>query len=365
VCSTGGGVGGGWADGLVRAVVLVGVGGTDVESEAVVADLTRVLRRFAYEGVQPVVLVLDKTKLDGLRDEFTPVVIERVSVGMDDRWSLSGADGWMVHSVTALTGALFDLADGLPSVPSGYQLPSVLLDWLAVSDPPAIERYLREHLAELRSPSVVAQMDVVAFEDAGVHRTVLNLLHRHRDAADPVGTRFVPGHSGSRSVIAPVQVRGPVPVTFVIDYLSPQRTLEQRKAWNDQLVQLVDVRTPRQIARTGIRGLDVEEMLALAVNTRDQISGELDTHFSRGMATVFSRLAEVLRMSQQTAAGPITTTSRWQNLIMPIATCDLSPAARYIVIHQACALRNRLIATGRNEHAALVRLVTDSISKCN
>jgi hypothetical protein len=131
------------------------------------------------------------------------------------------------------------------------------------------------------------------------------------------------------------------------------------------LVRLVDLRAPEEIAKTGVRGLAVEEMIALATNTHDEIPGEAEAYFSEGLAVVFAGLGKVLRMSQQKAAGPVTSTPEWYDLLKVVATCKLSPAARQIVIHQFDVVRSMLRDVGRGDHVLLVKPLTDAVGHCS
>ncbi|MFG1608837.1 hypothetical protein, partial [Actinoplanes sp. NPDC049265] len=354
-----------WAADMSRPVVVVGSPdrpGPDGERR-LIDGLTRVLRSFAYAGAQPLVLTLDATKLKPLWTTFRPVVIARTSDGIDDMFVLYDADGTPLRSARQVTGEMFRHADARPFVPTEHELPPVLLDWLARTDPEAIERFLRDHLTELLAAA--GKLDLIPYHEAGVHRTVLNLVRRNGGPADPAGPRFVPVPSGHRDEIAPLQLDRGVPETFAVDYLTPKRSLDDRKAWNDQLVRLVDLREPEEIDGTGVRGLSVAEMLALVSGVRDALPDPLDARHSVGLTVAFTGLAEVLRMPAEVAtASDLMTSRRWHDLIMPIATCDLSPAGRQIVIHQFDAVQGRLRAGRRDAYADLVRVVADTVGKC-
>jgi hypothetical protein len=330
----------GWTAGMVRPVVLMGPVG-EADRQVMVDDVLRVLRRAAYAGVQPVVHVVQGAQFPGLgkalesvRDDLKVVTIEPVTAGLHDGWAVIAADGTQVATAAGVDAQLFEMADQLPFIGTRHELAPVLRDWLAITEPSAIADYLREHVAQISAPALIWRLNQLPVEDAGLHRMILRLLQ----------------HSG-----------GPAE-TFAVDYLTVKRSLHERKEWNDQLIQLLDLRHPEDITRTGVQGLTVDEMLVLAANTRDDVPGEVN--FSRGLATVFTALAKVLLMSQDKAAGPITTTAEWRSLLKSVATCNVSPVARQILIYQLDTLRYRLSDLRRVAHAALVRLMTDAIGDC-
>ncbi|MFG1607593.1 hypothetical protein, partial [Actinoplanes sp. NPDC049265] len=352
---------------MPRPLVLLGSAKGEAEQKKLADDLTRALRWSAQEAVQPVVHVLPEADFPELKDtieksraNFKTVTVQRVSLGLNDKWALFGPDG--VEAATAKDAAsLFKDVGKLPVTPTGHELTPAVRNWRRQTDPAEIERFMLDHLTELPK-----QPEQVPAEDMGVHHALLQLRLRDGGPADKAEPRLVPEPSASRFDIAPLQLdlEKAVPPSFALDYLAPKKSLDERKAWNDQLVQMVDLRTPDEINRDGVKGLSIAEMMGLATNTHDQIPGGENANFSRGMATAFYGLAQVLLVPPEHIGLATDKIPGFTDLMRGVINCDLSPAAKQILLHQIDKVKERLEGLDQHGRAGLVEVLNYTIHNC-
>ncbi|HEY3505725.1 MAG TPA: hypothetical protein VGN37_23425 [Actinocatenispora sp.] len=333
-----------WAADMTRPVVAVHAPSAATRA-ATTADLSTTLLRFARAGVHPVVFVkaVDRGAFEELRDRYRPVTIQRTTAGMDDVWQLRTPDGEPDRLEERPTPGLFRRADELPGGPTGYELPPVLAGWLAANDWPDRERYLRRHAAELTDPEIAARLSRVPADEAAPYTVLLDVVTRNGGVSDPAEPRYVPR---PHTVLEPdFTYGGRLPETFVVDYLVPRSSAQERKPWNDRLLRLVakNALTPRQAA-----------VLAHGVAEPNAASN----------ARVFDAIDGVLAMSAEQAAGDPAANTALTELRRAMLACRVTPADRMTWVYRMDEFRDRLRADGREAHAALVEILTHTLANC-
>ncbi|GAA4215761.1 hypothetical protein [Actinocatenispora rupis] len=315
-----------WAGDLTRPVVAVHAPSPATRAHTM-NDLDTTLLRFARVGVHPIVLAnaVDRATFDDLRDRYRPVTVQRTTAGFDDVWQLRTPGGDADRLVDRPSGGLLRRADELPATPTGYELPRVLADWLALNDWPARGEYLRAHAAELITPDVAGHLDRVPDAEAGPYRVLVDVVRRDG------------GESAPRSDTRPE--------TFVVEYLEPRGSAQDRKPWNDRLLRLVarNELTAAQAARLA-RGLP---------------EPNAESH-----ARVFDAIDGVLAMTPEQAAVDHRTNARLTALLNEMVGCDVTPTDRMFWVYRMDEFRDGLRAAGRAAHADLVDVLTYTLANC-
>ncbi|MEV6598535.1 hypothetical protein AB0M36_16905 [Actinoplanes sp. NPDC051346] len=335
-----------WAPTMTRPVIAVNVPSGSSDGPQAMADLETALLRFARIGVHPVVLVktTDRHTFENLRDKYRPVTIQPMAAGLDNVWQLQGPSGEAERLEKEPNERLFHWADGWPAGPTGSELPRVLADWLSLNDWPSRELYLRSHAADLLALTD-GQWGGVAADEADPYRMLLDMVRDNR-LSDPSAPRYTPEEPIQVHFIEPaITLEGRLPETFVIDFLTPKTSSAQRKPWYDQLLRLV-----------AVGELTERQMVVLARNVPDGAAGP--------NATVFEAIEGVLEMTAEEAGQDPATNAKLIELQRQIMACRVPPWDRMTWVSRMDYFRDWLRDTGQGEHAALIELLTHTLSNC-
>ncbi|MFY1672110.1 hypothetical protein ACN27G_19415 [Plantactinospora sp. WMMB334] len=273
------------AGGAGRPVVAVDLSGTS--GMKAIQELDGALREYRSFGEAPVLLVTAGTRqaeeaLAEIRARYQPVTIQQRTAGWDMVWELRAADGQPVRMAAAPERVLFETAGALPTPPVGAALPPVLLRWLKIRDWGEAEAYHRQHDAELRRPEIVAALRELVAAHPEIPRlspflTILEVAARAETfptaRLTPKATTVLelePNYDPARN--------GPVPVTFVYDYLSARGTRKERFPMDGLLWQLM-------LAGEFTHAQALTLVRAAAVTRTD-----------KAHATVFEALTELLQL---------------------------------------------------------------------
>ncbi|MFI5838869.1 hypothetical protein ACIA8K_04025 [Catenuloplanes sp. NPDC051500] len=232
-------------------VVAIDLGGTTEAGLKVVRQLDEMLRHDAWLGESPILAATMGT--NGVLDAFAEVRLARnvvtVLQGMakfDQVWQVyepGGANPWRLYE--APDANLFRRAGELTPV-VGHTLARPLAEWLRHTDWAAAEAYQRANDLPLRTPEVLSELrDVVAGETGDLRLqgflTALSVADRAGGFPAEAAPRLVPAATSFLDAEPAYDpARGPMPATFVYDYLrSSGGTRRQRFALDGVLFQLM------------------------------------------------------------------------------------------------------------------------------
>ncbi|MEU5552473.1 hypothetical protein ABZ738_22110 [Micromonospora sp. NPDC047793] len=354
------------AQSSARPVVVVDAGEGLGPRSAVLSALGMVLLQFGRRRQQPLVVAT------GLVSEVTTVVgryglpvIGPDGAGPDARWQVVGPDGVVHWSARAFSMASFAVAGEVS--PNAVQRADseVLTQWLAQPDWPAAESFLRENTGDLLHPQIRQELVQLSEQDPAnrllpVFKTILDLVGENGRAVDPADSRYrAPGPS----VVEPFDgVRGPLSVTFALDYLEPKPDPSHRKPWDDRLLRLMYL-DPRARDRAGL----------LAAGVLGEQRGRVDD--GRWNATVFGAVTTALGMTVEQAveqAAKPWPVGAWGKALEDVACCEANPEHRMYWIPRMDELRDLVSVIGipgwidgpAPAHGQLLEVLTETLASC-
>ncbi|MFI5844135.1 hypothetical protein ACIA8K_31015 [Catenuloplanes sp. NPDC051500] len=230
-----------------RPVIAVDLSGTPAAVTAVAGELGEALRWYARIGPLPLVVASEATahgrrEFEEVRARWRPPALTPEPAGFDRVWRLRDGDGASVTLEPTMTAAAFRAAAVLSGSPA-RTLPAPLIGWLSAYDPGPAEAYQRGNVALLHVDAVSDVLRGLAEADPddvrlAVFRTALEVGRR---AGGLSGVRPRPSVTSTLAVepaYDPAE-RGPVPVSFVYDYLAVRGGRKERFAWDGLLFQLL------------------------------------------------------------------------------------------------------------------------------
>ncbi|MFI7026136.1 hypothetical protein ACIBMZ_25810 [Micromonospora sp. NPDC049900] len=350
----------------VRPVVVVDVGEGLGPRSAALSALGMVLVQFGRRRVQPLVvatgLVFEVTAVVG---RYGLPVIGPDGAGSDARWQVVGPDGVVHWSAREFSLASFAAAGAVSS--SGVQRAGseLLAEWLAQPDWPAAERFLRENTSDLLQPQIRQELVGLSEQDPNnrllpAFTALLDLVRESGHAVDPAASRYrAPEKPGPHSVEPFDGVRGPLSVTFALDYLDPKPDPSHRRPWDDRLLRLMYLDP---------RARDLAAPLAAGVLGEQR--GRVDD--GRWNATVFAAVATVLRMTVEQAEEP-ESVDAWGKALNDLLACrEADPEHRMYWIPRMDELRDLVSTNGvpgwinapAPEHGRLLNVLTGALVTC-
>jgi hypothetical protein len=324
-----------------------------------------VLQRFARLDVNPILVAtlhVREADFTRLHQTYRPVGMRLTTVPpMKEAWRLISPDDSWSEMQENLEPAMFKRADTLQAVPTGHSLPRPLAQWLSLNTWDERVQFLRDHRHELMNPDTAAQLEALPGDEGRPYRLIQRLAQRNEDFVDGP-TSVAPAPATSPDVVAPFELAGPLSERFLAGYLAPQPTPMARKSWNDALLQVVDVRSPAEIATSPGGhpiGLSPDEMVEL-VESLEEADGHIYVNILGALRDTLNLPDEVVDLP-----GPdFATHPDWTELLRKMAACKPGPVHRHILIHQFRTVEARTRAAGRPGHADLVRVVANTFSNC-
>ncbi|GAB7036965.1 MULTISPECIES: hypothetical protein [Catenuloplanes] len=353
-------------------VILIDLSGSAETALEAVRRLDRTLRNAAWRGTVPIVAATMGTRVS--EDAFALVRQARRPVTVQQRptprqfgqeWQLiaPGSES-VVTAAETPTVELFRTAGTLVAAPSGTLTPE-LAAWIDTPDWAAAEAYHRRHAAALHTPAVAAELDRVITENPDdVRLSGLRSALRVAERFGGVGeTRLTP-YATSFLAVEPAYdaaLRGPVPATFVYDYLAGAgRSRGDRFAMDGVLLQLM------------LAGqLPGDEALALA-------GAAAANRLDRANRTVLEMVAAVRALSPgdlRTEADVSAWAREFESRARGVASTErgalpqdcLDPVDRTAWVGRLDALRDRLRAHPdpvERYRAEIIDTITYALSNC-
>ncbi|MFI2275988.1 hypothetical protein ACH45F_26905 [Catenuloplanes sp. NPDC020197] len=343
----------------LRVVNLDGPAETALEA---VRRLDETLRNDAWRGVAPIVVANMGTgpverAFALVRRARGVVTVQETMAGYDRVWQLLGPGAMQADTMVAEpTVRLFSTAGELVRPAQGMLTPE-LAEWISAPDWAATEAYHRERVSALHTPAVVAELRRVIAENPADRRLpgLLLALETGRRAGGVPDTRLTP-RAVSFLESEPAYAGGPVPPTFVYDYLAGAgRGRRDRFTMDGLLFQLM------------LAGqLSPDETLSLA---RTGAANRLD----RANVTVFEMVADLLAVAPdrlRTDSGAVTTefvaragrVASTQTGVRPEECLD--PVDRTAWVGRLDGLRDGLRARGDTSRAEILDAITYALSNC-
>ncbi|MER5457529.1 hypothetical protein ABT008_22400 [Micromonospora sp. NPDC002389] len=346
----------------VRPVVVVDVGEGLGPRSAVLSALGMVLLQFSRRRVQPLVvatgLVFEVATVVG---RYGLPVIGPDGAGPGARWQVVAPDGVVHSSARAFSMASFAAAGEVSSSAVQRADSEVLTQWLAQPDWPAAESFLRENTSDLLHPQIRQELVHLSEQDPAnrllpVFKTILDLVGENGRAVDPADSRY--RAPGPYAVEPFGGVRGPLSVTFALDYLEPKPDPLHRKPWDDRLLRLMYL-DPRARDRAGL----------LAAGVLGEQRGRVDD--GRWNATVFGAVTTALGMTVEQAEKPRPVGS-WGKALEDVACCEANPEHRMYWIPRMDELRDLVSVNGipgwidgpAPAHGQLLEVLTETLASC-
>ncbi|GAB7052441.1 hypothetical protein [Catenuloplanes indicus] len=344
-------------------VRVINLGGPAESALAAVRRLDETLRNDAWRGVAPIVVATMGTKRT--EDAFALVrhargavtVQETMDADFKQVWQLLGPHAAQADTmVAAPTVELFRRAGTLVR-PAGGTLTPELAAWISAPDWAATEAYHRAYAPALHTPGVADELRRVIAENPADQRLpgLLLALETGRRAGGVPDTRLTP-RAVSFLEAEPAYRGGPVPPTFVYDYLAGAgRGRRDRFTMDGLLFQLM------------LAGqLSPDETLALA---RTGTANRLD----RANVTVIEMVADLLAVSPdrlRTDSAAVTAefvararrVASTQTGVKPEECLD--PVDRTAWVGRLDGLRDDLRARGETARAAILDALTYTLSNC-
>ncbi|MFI7079691.1 hypothetical protein ACIBO1_20535 [Micromonospora sp. NPDC049903] len=348
-----------------RPVVVVDAGEGLGPRSAVLSALGMVLLQFGRRRQQPLVVAT------GLVSEVTTVVgryglpvIGPDGAGPDARWQVVGPDGVVHWSARAFSMASFAAAGEVSSNAVQRADSEVLTQWLAQPDWPAAESFLRENTGDLLHPQIRQELVQLGEQDPAnrllpVFTTILDMVGENSRAVDPADSRYrAPMALGPYAVEPFDGVRGPLSVTFALDYLEPKPDPAHRKPWDDRLLRLMYL-DPRARDRARL----------LAAGVLGEQRGRVDD--GRWNATVFGAVTTALGMTVEQAEKPWPV-GAWGKALEEVACCEANPEHRTYWIPRMDELRDLVSVNGipgwidgpAPAHGQLLEVLTETLASC-
>ncbi|MFI5844137.1 hypothetical protein ACIA8K_31025 [Catenuloplanes sp. NPDC051500] len=229
-----------------RPVIAVDLSGAPEVVTPVIAALRDAIGWYRRIGPAPLVIgsratAFGAARFEEVRTEQRPVALTIETAGFEDVWRLRDTDGRTVGDLEkSLTPAVLRAAAALSPAPG--TMPVALAEWLRARDPQPAEAYHRRNRERLHDPRVaeaLTRLAASAPDDArlAAFRTALEVAMRAGLVGDARPRPVVSGPLGVEP--AWTAERGPVPVTFVYDYVSVGGSRAERYKWDGLLVQLL------------------------------------------------------------------------------------------------------------------------------
>ncbi|WP_033343049.1 hypothetical protein [Catenuloplanes japonicus] len=339
-----------------RPVIAVNLAAGGEDPTTVLHNVDERLRAYRRFGVSPVLLTTFGSAqtadlFQRIRETHRPVVIRPVPAVVNTTWQVERPDGTVELGGRAEPDrVLFDRAISLHAVPAGPPVAGILARWLFASDWPAAEAFQRTHHARLRDPEIARALAVEVEADPGlaVFGVALELAARHESLPEE---RLRPAATIALDV-EPVYDGGPVPPSFVFDYLATRGERPHRFAMDGVLFRLLlDGAISRDQAMTLVRAT-------------------ADTAVDRANLTVF----EVVTALRELPVGQLGGDPLRHPLIRRLATVSGSgatgcvhPTDRTAWVWRMDALMNVLRADGTGTGAAradLLNVALTTLSNC-
>ncbi|MFI5838867.1 hypothetical protein ACIA8K_04015 [Catenuloplanes sp. NPDC051500] len=353
------------AGGPVVAVSLYGTAATDA-----IHRLDEMLRHDGWRGELPVVAATLGTgpatkAFREVRLARRVVTVQQDMAGFEAVWKLlpPGADN--AQRLAESPDVPFRQAAEIPAEPVAT-LTRVLADWIAHPDWAAAEAFQRAHDPELRSGTVVEELRGVVASHPGdlrlrAFQTALTAAVRAGGFPADDAPRLTPVAASFLSVepAYDAAARGPMPATFVYDYLRSAGAARRDRYRLDGL--LFQLMTAGQLTR--------EETTSLA---RAASTNRLDGANAR----LFELLADLLRTPDaELLADSAAITGRFVALVRPLAVRQfgavpencLDPVDRTAWVGRLDAYRDRLRAHGgaaEGLRAEILEAMTYTLSNC-
>ncbi|MDP9796187.1 hypothetical protein J2S43_004699 [Catenuloplanes nepalensis] len=348
-------------------MVAISLGGPAETALEAVRQLDRMLRNDAWRGVMPIVAATPGTKVtedafEAVRRTHRPVAFQERMLGFELVWQLFEPGAPNPVDLLESPRAALRRADALPQ-PVHRTLTPVLAEWIATPDWARAEAYQREHDAGLRAPAVADELRQVIAENPADQRLpgLLLALETARRADGVPPARLTPSATSFLALEPAYDAgrRGPVPPTFVYDFLAAAgRTRRDRFAMDGLLFQLM---LAGQLSHA-------ETLSLLRAGTANRLD--------RANTRVFEIVVELLGLpAADLRTDSAAVTARFVAMAGTIASrrpgtlpeeC-LDPVDRTAWVGRLDELRDRLAADGdevRRLRAQVLDAVTYTLSNC-